>query len=638
MVLNGLGSSFNTVKRSFEGVFPEINDITRLVSIESGKPLAQNRVYLDFIHLMKWTCGPLDHSVLLQLAKSPYLHRLNLYRKPKRWFSEHMSIRQYRNRMARSERNTLDRVIQIAPSNPNRALPFAEVAEVTLELLRTCGFSTNPDEQFVHIDTIAKSALTDLILSLAQAATIRPRISWTRFIDLIEILANDQTIQVTRPDAQVQVMGRESSNLLHFDALWVTGVSDVDWPAVPRPNPFVPRLMQKSANLRGVTHDQMLEDARVLTNHWRNCANEVVFSYVSQIDKVEAQPSNLFADLIDAEDSSASKPYSRLVDNAELIQNGHPWATYSASDAIREYQQSNGSKIGVNDVRASTRLLRNQAQCAFKGWAVHRARLEETEAPDSRFPNAAQRGTLFHYVVAEILSIAKTQEQLAKLDEETYFDAIDKVLSISDESKNLPMRFLTHERARLRRWIDEWVTIQINRREEFEVLEVEKEVTVEFEGLTFKGYIDRIDRTDSMNRLIIDHKTGSSYTPNSWDPELLSDTQMPLYASAEEGCDGLAYLSIYRTVDGLKSRWDGIGQSTEEGIKSELREGLGEFESFAALKDAWRGRLSEVVTDHLAGKAEVNPVQPEVCTYCHLSNLCRIYEDQNLAYTRGAES
>ena len=170
------------------------------------------------------------------------------------------------------------------------------------------------------------------------------------------------------------------------------------------------------------------------------------------------------------------------------------------------------------------------------------------------------------------------------------------------------------------------------------MLEVEKEVTVEIEGLTFKGYIDRIDSTDSMNRLIIDHKTGSSYIPNSWDPKLLSDTQMPLYAIAEEGCDGLAYLSVYRTVDGLTSRWQGVGQSTNEDIESELNEGLGEFDSLAALKEAWRDRLSEIVTDHLAGKADVNPVQPDVCTYCHLSNLCRIYEDQNLAYTRGEES
>ena len=628
VVVNGLGNSFNAVRRSFEGVFPEISDITRLVSIESGQPLVQHRVYLDFIHLLKWTCGPLDHSLLLQLAKSPYFPRLNLYRKPKRWFSEQMTIKQYRNRMPRSERNTLDRVIQIAPQNPDRALPFADVAETMLELLRACGYSTKTDDRFAYVDVNAKEVLNELVVSLAQAATIRPRISWRRLIDLVEILANDQTIQVKRSDAPIQVMGRQSSTLLHFDALWVTGVSDVDWPAVPRPNPFVPRLMQKRANLRGVSHDQMLEDAQVLTEHWRNCADEIVFSYVSQIDKVEAQPSNLFADLTIESDPASSAPHSRLINSSDLIRHGHPWSTYSITDAIREYQQSNGSSISVEDVSASTRLLRNQAQCAFKGWAVHRAGLEEIDAPISRFPNAAQRGSLFHYVVAEILSMAKTQEQLAMLDEKTYFDVIDKVLARSDESKHLPVRFLKHERARLRRWIDEWVTIQIRRREPFEVLEIEKEVNVEIEGLTFKGYIDRIDRTESMHQLIIDHKTGMSYTPKNWDPELLSDTQMPLYATANEDCDGLAYLSVYRTADGLKSRWQGLGQSSGEEVKGELSENLGNFESLAALKDAWRDRLSEIVTNHLAGQADVDPVQPEVCSYCHLSNLCRIYEDQ----------
>ena len=628
VVVNGLANSFTAIKRSFESVYPEISDVTRLVSIESGQPLVQNRVYLDFIHLMKWTRGPLDHTLLLQLAKSPYFPSLNLYRKPKRWFSEQITIRQYRNRMPRSERISLDHVIKIAPRDSNRPLPFAEVAETMLELLRTCGYTKRPEDPFAYIDVNAKDVLSELVLSLAQAATIRPRISWSRFIDLVEILASDRTIQVSRSDAPIQVMGRESSTLLQFDALWVTGVSDVDWPAVPRPNPFVPRLMQKRANLRGVSHDQMLEDARVLTKHWRNCSDEVVFSYVSQIDKVEAQPSNLFADLVIPNEEASSPSHSRLVDSSDLILHGHPWSTYSITDAIREYQQSNGSRINAEDVRASTRLLRNQAQCAFKGWAVHRAGLEEIDAPISRFPNAAQRGSLFHYVVAEILSHAKTQAQLANLDEATYLNAIDKVLSTSDESKNLPARFLKHEKARIRRWIDEWVTIQINRREPFEVLEIEKEVNVEIEGLTFKGYIDRIDSTESMRHLIIDHKTGSSYTPKRWDPEFLSDTQMPLYATAEDGCDGLAYLSIFRVVDGLGSRWQGIGQSAGEDGNGELSENLGNFESFASLKDAWRDRLSEIVTDHLAGKADVDPVEPDVCEYCHLTNLCRIYEDQ----------
>ena len=633
VVVNGLTNAFTAVKRSFESVYPEISDISRLVSIESGQSLKNHRVYLDFIYLMKWTYRALEHSDLLQLAKSPYFHRLNLYRKPKQWFSEQMTIRQYRNRMPRSERSILDRVIQIAPSNPNQPQPFEDVAETMLELLSTCGFSKKTDDPFAPVDVKARNVLSDLVLSLAQAATLQPRISWSRFIDLVEDLASDRVIQVSRQEAPIHVMGRESSNLLHFDALWVTGVSDVDWPAVPRPNPFVPRLMQKNANLPGISHDQKLDDARVLTDHWRSCANEVVFSYVSQVEKVDTQPSNLFADLATVQDASTPSQ-SQLVDSSELIRHGHPWAIYSTSSAIREYQQSNGSSISAQDINGSTRLLHNQAQCSFKGWAVHRARLKESDTPVSRFPNAAQRGSLFHYILAELLSRATTQKQLAELDEKAYIDVIDKILSTSDESKNLPARYVKHERARLRRWIDEWVTFQINGLKPFEILAIEKKVTVDIDGLTFTGYIDRIDRTESMHHLIIDHKTGSSYTPKNWNPESLSDPQMPLYATAEDGCDGIAYLSVFNTKDGLKSRWDGIGQSTDGTKKTKLRETLGSFESLAALKDAWRVRLSEIVTDHLAGKADVDPVQADVCKYCHLSNLCRIYEDQNLGYSK----
>ncbi|MCY4129140.1 MAG: PD-(D/E)XK nuclease family protein [Gammaproteobacteria bacterium] len=637
VVINGLGSSFQAVKRSFESVFPEITDITRLVSIDSGQPLTQHRAYLDFIHLLKWTCSPLDVNVLLQLAKSPYFQRLNLRRKPQRWFRERMTIKQYRSRLPRGERSALDQVIRITPKNANQPLAFSDVAEAMLELMRTCGYSKESEDRFAYVDSNAVQVLNDLVLRLAQAATIRPRTSWARFIDLIEILAADQTIHVSRADAAIQVMGREASTLLRFDALWVTGVSDVDWPAVPRPNPFVPRHMQKQANLPRVSHEQMLEEARLLTNHWRKCANEIVFSYVSQIDKVEAQPSSLFSDLNSKKDAEQDQSSLALVNHVELIQHGHPWSTYSVSDVIREYQQPNGSQIAVEDVKAATRLLRNQAHCPFKAWAVHRAHLEEEAAPISRFPNPAQRGSLFHYVVAEILSIAKTQEQLELLDDKTVLEAIDDVLASSDESKAMPTRFLKHERDRLQRWIREWLKFQTNKRQPFEVIAVEKQVDFEIEGLKFRGYIDRIDRTKEMERLIIDHKTGSSYMPKSWDPDALSDPQMPMYATAETACDGIAYLSIFRTSNGLVTRWQGVGQSTNPDVEIELDEELGNYGSLAALKAAWRDRLSQIVLDHLDGKADVDPVDSDVCKYCHLTNLCRIYEDPNQRYISGEE-
>ena len=169
------------------------------------------------------------------------------------------------------------------------------------------------------------------------------------------------------------------------------------------------------------------------------------------------------------------------------------------------------------------------------------------------------------------------------------------------------------------------------------MLDVEKQVELEIKGLKFRGYIDRIDRTESMERIVIDHKTGANYLTKNWDPELMSDPQMPMYATAEEACDGLAYLSIYRTSDGLKCRWQGIGISTQPEVSDGLDDSIGNFASLTELKDAWRERLTEIVTDHLDGKAEVEPVQDDVCRFCHLSNLCRVYEDPTLNYAGGDE-
>ncbi|HEY5760510.1 MAG TPA: hypothetical protein VIU34_32015, partial [Steroidobacter sp.] len=45
-----------------------------------------------------------------------------------------------------------------------------------------------------------------------------------------------------------------------------------------------------------------------------------------------------------------------------------------------------------------------------------------------------------------------------------------------------------------------------------------------------------------------------------------------------------------------------------------------------SLVDHWRKTLTHLAESFVAGQAVVDPVQPQECTYCHLSAFCRISE------------
>ena len=629
VVINGLEKNYQLVKRCFENAFPELDDITRLVSIDSGRPFKNTRLCFDFITLLRWTQEPLASSALLQLAHSPYFPQLRLFRQPKSWFKDRVSIRNYRHHMSREDRQVLSRVIQLCPQKTQSMMTYADASSLMLDLIRLCGFKQKPSDNLNGaIDLNAVKEFNDIVNGVVQAAAILPRISWRRFIDLIQVIAGEQSVRTEKVDAPIQIMARNPSAYLYFDALWVTGISDADWPGLPRPNPFVPMQMQKQANVPRVTHEQMLAEAEKLSNHWRGCASEIVFSYFSETDKVRALPSNLFVDLVQPATEEGATESQPLVKHANLIENGHPWSVHVVYDAIFEYQQSFGSAFLRDEVRASTRWLRDQAQCPFKSWAVHRAAIDKPPEPITRFPNAAQRGTIFHAVAENLLALARTQAGLALLNEDTIQTTIETIFATKSETKFLPARFARHEKERVKRWIKAWIDFQLLRRKPFTVIETEKKIKIELNGLTFTGYIDRIDRTEALNEIVIDHKTSDNYKPNYWDPAAMHDTQMPMYATGQDSCDGLAYMNIFPTSSGIKATWRGMSEWPPDNSAKELASGFEGIESFADVKHAWRKRLEEIVEQYLAGKADVEPINESVCKYCHLENLCRIYEQK----------
>ena len=630
-VIQNLGESRAVLQRCFESVFPEVDDITRLISIEAGQSFSEHALCHDLITLLRWTHAPMPHSALLSLARSSYFPQLKLERQPCIWFEERMSIRKYVRRLAKDDRSTLERIIKELPKR--QPLSFVEAVACVGNIVRMAGFNKDSIEPYAYIDARAVHVVNELLTRLTQLAGVLPRISWEHMVDLIASLANDAVIDTTRAEAPVQIMSRNASKHLAFDALWVNGVADAEWPAMPRPNPFIPRSIQHLGGIPRVTHEQMFDEARQLTSHWQHCADELVFSYVSQTDSVEAQPSRLVTGFLESFDDVDEYEKRPFIENLSLIEHGHPWALHVEAGVVREYQQKFGTAISKSDARASTAMLRLQTLCPFRAWSVYRAGMREPYEAQSRFPDMMQRGTVFHDVIGALLQKADNLAAMAEIKDEGILDAIDQAIESQVALRDIPARFKHHERLRIMQLIKSLLEYEVANRKDVKVLEIEQPVAIELNGLTFNGRIDRIDSTDAQERLVIDFKTSNNYFSKKWDPAELSDTQMPLYAIGEVGCDGVAYLKTFRESNGeIKTKIDGVIKTDQpierpkRGGKPDLDDRLGDYTSLDELKTAWRDLLAQKVQDHLEGRADVQPINEDACNYCHLSNACRIYE------------
>ena len=622
VVINDLTSSRSKILRQFESTFPELESVAKLVSIDAGESFQQTRLYADFTTLLNWTVGEVAHTQLLDLARTPYFPNLKLYKTTQGFFRDQMTIRYYSRRLSGEDGQVLTRLVKLLPRSANQTMSFADAMTKLQQILETCGFGKNTDDPFVNAREDAIKTLDDALTRVAHLGNLRPQISWFDFVQAIVLFIQEQSIGGADISAPIQVMSRSASEHLQFDSLWVTGVSDTEWPALARPHPFIPVAMQKRAHVSNITQQDALQKARQLTANWFTLSKECVFSFYDEADQVKSNVSQLIREHTDEEIAGIDD----IIENTELIQHAHPWANHDVHEAVHEFQQTNGSKAVLSDNKGRTTMLKNQAECPYRAWAIHRLNLPGEDSVKTNFPNALDRGTMIHDAIERILKEHPNSGSLSRLSE----DELQKFVAEALKLVRMPKRLEKHEQTRIHDYLNAWLEEELER-EEFEVIAIEKKTEVEIEGIRFEPRIDRIDKTKDYDCFVIDNKTGKTVpSPKSWNPDNLQDTQMPLYAVTEEACDELGYMHVTRkdgkVTANLKTTYD-----------RSIREIKAEYDGFDGLKIAWREKLATLVRDFLAGKAEVAPVNNSVCNYCHLANNCRIFEETELTYIKEME-
>ena len=518
----------------------------------------------------------------------------------------------------------LDRLVEMAEAAPALARTLAGYAEFRKqrlfatrapgdwarafsEALSLLGF---PGER--ALDSTEYQTLKKWHEVVARFACLDRVLGTLRFEEALARLgrmAAETLFQPETPEVPVQVLGLIEAAGMTFDHLWVMGLSDEAWPAPAHLNAFIPVRLQRAAGVPNASPAAALERARALTTEWLGCAAEVVLSYPRRDGERDLAPSPLITAVNEGDPTPPEYP---------------TWRDAIHRDARIERIDDDRAPVlpPTLATHGGASLIKDQAACAFRAFAVHRLRAEGIGSPHTGL-DAIERGTLVHSVLASVWKRLEHKDALDAIDgaelEALLAAAADDAIGRKqrDRPTTLSGRFAAIERDRLVRLARAWLDHE-RRRSGFAVLATEVQRAAGLGALKLSLRLDRVDRLASGERVVIDYKTGRAAVPSLLG-ERPDEPQLPLYLTvAEPDAAAVAFAQV-RAGD---MKFVGLGRAA--GLLPGTKTPPVSWDEQRVL---WRAELERLAGEFAAGNAEVDPKRPaHTCRLCDLQPLCRIYE------------
>jgi probable DNA repair protein len=483
------------------------------------------------------------------------------------------------------------------------------------EALAIVGFPGERSLDSAEYQTLMK--WHELVAEYAALDRVAARSGYTEAISRLRRMASDTLFQPETPQLPIQVLGVLEAAGMNFDSVWVMGLDDETWPPSPRPNPFLPVEVQRAANLPYSSAGATLDLARRLTGEWLSAADEVVLSHPLRDNDRELKPSPLIVAVAAAPLALPAYPVFR--------------DAIHAARGFEHMADADAPAIGEAEVlHAGVAMIKNQAACPFRAFALHRLGAEGLQTPHTGL-DALERGTLVHRVLARVWAQLKTSAALAAIDEPA-LDALlagaaeDAITRIKRERPTaLSGRFAEIEKRRLARLARAWLE-EDKKRGGFTVVAVEDKRAVAIGGLAFNARLDRVDQLDDGRRIVIDYKTGVS-SANAMLGERPDEPQLPLYlVSTEADATAIAFAQVKTGA----MRYTGLARDADLLPETKAYADLNLREQPATWQDvvaAWRVDLARIASAFAGGAAAVDPKQyPQTCRYCDVKPFCRIHE------------
>ena len=447
-----------------------------------------------------------------------------------------------------------------------------------------------------------------------------------------------ETVRLPGAPKHVQVLGGLEASGQTFDHIWLMGMSERQWPAMPQAHPLIPRLLQLEYAMPSSSVEREFEYAKQLTTAYLSSATEVVVSYPLSVDDIACDISPLVDGLatdlaqhfeidfirdthgqgsnssgsIDGETSGFDKQDAALTTDEATIETiadhyGKPLSANSAHNdtSDTEPQVLAGGSAMLKDY--NTNPLKT-----YLKWRLGARPLGEVVLGVS----ALERGNAIHAALELIWQALGgsaalqdcTAEQISQLVSDSADAALDEVFAQRFAPLSVRLRIL--EKQRLQNTLDSWLTLESDR-PGFIIESLERALVFSIGGQTLRLRIDRIDRLEDGQLILIDYKSGATQ-PSGWLDDAVTEPQLPLYVCAMDDAAGKPPMAIaFARLKAGDLAYEGIGPEESaaldiKGIKGLAAKRNHDIADWAALAEHWQQRLTLAINEIAAGNAAVD--------------------------------
>lgn len=442
----------------------------------------------------------------------------------------------------------------------------------------------------------------EILSSLAELGLVSKRVAYDAVFATLRRLLAAPKLETGDWFSPVQILDAKDAYALGFDCAILTGLSDENWPPAVELSPLVPLSLQRAHGVPGSSQQSAREMRDRMTEDLFHSAPDIAVTYSERLSPMAER----FVD-------RRAKEVSAWAGKVPL--RSYPPASFD------ELEDTHAPRYFAHEPsRGGTSLIKAQSLCPFRAFAEFR--LEAKAPEDACFGfDARDRGGFAHRALQFVWQALRTQRQLrAILDDELRLMIRQAVSQAVNDDASSPLHRIVSsaERERLEKLLFDWLLIERLRKQPFTVETIEQERCYEIPGLLLKLRVDRIDRLENGQVLLIDYKTGKQSKkklecPRPAEPQLL------VYAAATgEQVDGVFFGE-------LKAR-----EPRPVGFSREKQFDTGS--SVTVLRHGWdaflqRGEeeVARIASEFVEGYAAVDPVH-NACEYCAIKPLCRINE------------
>jgi probable DNA repair protein len=431
-------------------------------------------------------------------------------------------------------------------------------------------------------------------------------------------LATRTSFRPASGDALVTISSQLVDPIVQYDGIWVAGLHADVWPAPVQPDAFIPLHLQIAAGVPAAGAAGRAAEARSLVSAWAAATRELVLSAPTRADDVQLSPSPLVAQFATAPEE-ASKTLSLWLPQ-RLRREG---LTERVDDAA-------GVAWDVaHPLPAGTRSVELQNLCPFRAYAELRLGSSPLEAPE---PGVAPdvRGKLLHTALEKLWSTLRNSDGLAAQSDESLRQLIARCVEEAAIVAMGPLDGGTRCAPELRelrravRLIHALCDLE-RKRAPFAVREMERDSLLRIAGAQLRLRIDRLDELGTGGLAILDYKSGRPVS-GDWYSERPSHPQLLAYLAAV-GRDTQAMATVSVTARDI--RFDGVAAHSAllprvRAVKAPA--GEDPAQAWSIRQQEWIARVEQLVTDFVAGHANVDP-RPKACEYCHVVSVCRIADE-----------